>query len=93
MIFKVARINAQYIVLMSAPNAMLQVRNLGVQLFPSELKFFLRAYKDAIEGKKYGYLFLDLHPASESFLRVRTTIFSDDQEKVLYINNKGNNVA
>jgi hypothetical protein len=90
---KVARINSQYIVLMTAPNAALQVRNLGVQIFPKELQFFLRAYKNAVESQKYGYLFLDLHPASDPLLRVRTNIFKDDEEKVLYINNKGNNVA
>ena len=31
---KVARINSQYICLMSAPGAILQVKNLGMQIFP-----------------------------------------------------------
>jgi hypothetical protein len=88
----VARNNSQYIVLMSAPNAVLQVKNLGIQLFPREVNFFMGAYKDAIDSQKYGYLFLDLHPASRPELRVRTKIFSDDKEKVFYINNKWNNV-
>ena len=82
---KVARINSQYIVLMSAPNAALQIRNLGVQLFPKNLGYFLNAYKDAT-STPYGYLFLDLHPASNPLLRIRTKIFKDDDEKTLYIN-------
>lgn len=52
-----------------------------------------KAYKDAINTKKYNYLFLDLHPASNPLLRVRTNIFKEDKEKTLYINNRGNNVA
>jgi hypothetical protein len=82
---KVARINSQYIVLMSAPNSALQIRNLGVQLFPRKLKFFLDAYKDAT-SIPYGYLVLDLHPASNPLLRLRTNIFKGDEEKTLYIN-------
>lgn len=82
---KVARINAQYIVLMSAPNSALQIRNLGVHLFPKRLNYFLKAYKDAT-FIPYGYLVLDLHPASNPLLRLRTNIFKGDNEKTLYIN-------
>lgn len=82
---KVARINSQYIILMSAPNFALQIRNLGVQLFPRRLKFFLRAYKDATSSP-YGYLVIDLHSASNPIMRLRTNIFKEDEAKTLYIN-------
>ena len=82
---KVARNNAQYIVLMRAPNAALQIRNLGSQLFPRQLPFFLDAYRQAT-NKPYAYIFLDLHPASHSAsLKVRTNIFPDDKERTLFI--------
>uniref|UniRef100_A0A1I8BGM5 Uncharacterized protein n=1 Tax=Meloidogyne hapla TaxID=6305 RepID=A0A1I8BGM5_MELHA len=44
---KVARQNAQYIVFMRSPNSALSVRNIGVQLFPRQLDYFLDAYKQA----------------------------------------------
>ena len=84
---KVARMNAQYIILMSAPNSALQIRNLGVQLFPKRLKFFLKSYRDAT-SVPYGYLVIDVNPASNPLLRLRTSIFKEDEEKILYINNQ-----
>lgn len=84
---KVARMNSQYIILMAAPNSALQIRNLGVQLFPRRLKFFLKSYRDAT-STPYGYLLIDLHPVSNPLLRLRTNIFKDDDEKILYINSQ-----
>lgn len=78
---KVARQNAQYIVLTRAPSSELSIRNLGIQLFPGpgRLYFFLDAYRQATR-EKYSYLFIDLHPASDPSLRLRTNIFPDDSE-------------
>lgn len=61
---KVARQNAQYIVLMRSPNSALSVRNIGVQLFPGRLNFFLSAYRQATE-RPYGYLLIDMHASSD----------------------------
>ena len=73
-VLKVARVNSHYICLMRSPAAQLQIRTLGSQLFPSQLSYFLDAYKKATE-KLYGYLFLDLHAASNPILKLRTSIF------------------
>lgn len=81
---KVARQNSQYIVLMRAPNSALSIRNIGVQLFPRQLDYFLESYKDAT-ADKYGYLVLDLHAASDSILRLRTNIFEEDEQKTIYL--------
>lgn len=78
---KVARNNAQYIVLMKAPNAALQIRTLGSQLFPGRLPYFLDAYNKATENN-YGYLLLDLHASSPPELRLRTNIFPADDHTV-----------
>jgi hypothetical protein len=80
---KTARQNAQYIVLTRAPSSALSIRNLGVQLFPGpgQLAFFLSAYKQATT-QNYSHLFLDLHPASESTLRLRSNIFQEDKQPV-----------
>ncbi|KAH7706677.1 Protein Y57G11C.18 [Aphelenchoides avenae] len=78
---KVARNNSQYIVLMKAPNAALQMRTLGAQLFPGRLPYFLDAYAKATE-KNYGYLLLDLHAAGSPQLRLRTDIFPGEDVTV-----------
>lgn len=77
---KVVRQNSMYIVLLRAPNSALAIRNLGIQLFPRELAFFMDAYKQATQTERYSYLFIDLHPLSHSSLRLRTNIFKDEQE-------------
>jgi hypothetical protein len=75
---KVARLNSQYIVLTRAPSSILSIRNLGSQLFPGHLGFFLDAYRQAT-GKNYGYLFIDLHPASDPLLRLRSSVFKQPE--------------
>ena len=84
---KVARDNSQYIALMNSPSAALNIRTLGSQLFPRQLDYFLSAYKSAC-SKRFGYLFIDLAPSSDPILRLRTNIFKDDDEKVIFIPSK-----
>nr|CAD2206667.1 unnamed protein product [Meloidogyne enterolobii] len=81
---KVARQNAQYIILMRSPNSALSIRNIGVQLFPRQLDYFLDAYKQAT-NIPYGYLLIDLHASSDPNLRLRTNIFKEDEEKIIFI--------
>lgn len=76
---KVARQSAQYLILMRAPNSLLSVRNIGVQLFPHQLEFFLDAYRKAT-AQPYGYLLIDMHASSSPLLRLRTNIFKQDRE-------------
>jgi len=80
---RVARNNSQYIILMRAPNAVLHIRNLGAQLFPGQLAYFMDAYRKSTE-EPYGYLVLDLHAGSLPSLRLRTQIFPDDGEKIIF---------
>uniref|UniRef100_A0A183C3U6 Uncharacterized protein n=1 Tax=Globodera pallida TaxID=36090 RepID=A0A183C3U6_GLOPA len=77
---KAARMSAQYLVLMRAPNSLLSIRNIGVQLFPRQLDFFLDAYRKAT-ARPYGYLLIDMHAASDPMLRLRTNIFKEEQEE------------
>nr|CAD2198364.1 unnamed protein product [Meloidogyne enterolobii] len=85
---KVARQNAQYIVIMRSPNSVLAVRNIGVQLFPRQLDYFLDAYRQATKIP-YGYMLIDMHASSDSNLRLRTNIFKDDEEKIIFISKNG----
>jgi hypothetical protein len=85
---RIARQNAQYIVLMRSPNAMLSIRNIGVQLFANQLPFFLDSYKLAT-AEPYGYLLIDLHAASNLALKLRTQIFKDDEGIVIFLPKNG----
>jgi len=84
---KVARQNAQYIVLMRSPNSALSIRNIGVQLFPRQLNYFLDAYRQATNNP-YGYLILDMHASSDPLLRLRTNIFKEN-EKIIFTPQNG----
>ena len=81
---KVARNNSQYIVLMRAPNAALSIRNLGLQLFPNQLDYFLDAYRQATTDN-YGYLVIDLSATSVPLMRLRTNIFKEQENEELTI--------
>nr|CAD2190721.1 unnamed protein product [Meloidogyne enterolobii] len=85
---KVARQNAQYLILMRSPNSALSVRNIGTQLFPRKLDFFLDAYRQAT-NEPYGYLLIDMHASSDPILRLRSNIFTDDNEKLIFIPKNG----
>jgi hypothetical protein len=82
---KVPRQNSMYIILTRAPASQLAIKNLGIQLFPRQLDFFLDAYKQATRDL-YSYLFIDLHPSSDPTLRLRTNIFRDqDQPQTIFL--------
>lgn len=85
---KIARQNAQYLVIMRSPNSLLSVRNIGTQLFPRQLDYFLDAYKQATR-EPFGYLLIDMHASSNPILRLRTSIFKEDEEKVVFIPKNG----
>lgn len=78
---KTARNNSHYIMLMRNPAGELQIKNLGMQLFPGKQKYFMESYINAT-NENFQYLFLDLHPASHPILRLRTHIYPDEFTKI-----------
>ncbi|KAL3075559.1 hypothetical protein niasHT_036579 [Heterodera trifolii] len=79
---KVARLSAQYLVLMRAPNSLLSIRNIGVQLFPRQLDFFLDAYRKAT-ARPYGYLLIDMHASSDPEEQAKISQLIHDNSKWL----------
>lgn len=69
--------------LLRNPSGQLQIRNLGIQLFPRQLGYFMDAYKKAT-AENFGYLLIDIHPRSREMVRLRTHIFPDECQ-VLFI--------
>lgn len=63
-------LNAQYIILFKIRRDVSQVKCLGRQLYPQQMRFLLDAYIKAT-SKPYKYLVLDLHPQTPEELRVR----------------------
>ena len=51
--------NVQYVVLFKNPADVLQIRTIGIKMFPSEHRFLTSAYTNAVTSP-YGYLLLDL---------------------------------
>ena len=70
-------LNSTYIVVYKNPRDQSQIRHLACQMFPSKPKFLQVAYEDATKDP-YRYLFLDFHPNSPEFARVRGNIFPYD---------------
>ena len=72
-------LNSNYLVLFRNPRDVNQVQYLARQMYPrGESKAMIEAFKDAT-SILYGYLFIDLKQNTPDFLRLRTSIFSDDQ--------------
>jgi len=78
---RIMRINSDYLVLMGTKNGILQIRNIGVQLFPGELDFFLEAYYKAT-ANPYGYLLIDNSPKTPRELRLRKGIIPGEEQLV-----------
>lgn len=85
---RIPRLNAQYLVLMRSPNSALSIRNIGVQLFPRQLDYFLDAYRQATI-QPYGYLLIDMHASSDPILRLRTGIFKEDEDRIIFTPKSG----
>ena len=63
-------LNSTYIVVFKNPRDQSQIRHLACQMFPSKPKFLQAAYEEETKDP-YRYLFLDFHPNSTEFERVR----------------------
>ena len=67
-------LNSTYIVVFKNPRDQTQIHRLACQMFPSKPKFLQAAYEEETKDP-YRYLFLDFHPNSLEFARVRGNIF------------------
>lgn len=84
---KDVRLNVHYYIIMKSFTLKGQIKHLGTQLFPGDVKFLPDAYKKACD-KKFSYLVIILHPLWEDELRVCSTIFSSEYLSV-YISENG----
>lgn len=75
---RTVRANSHYIILMRDRSGILQIRTLGMQLFPRSLPYFMDSYNGATE-KQFSYLLINMHPAAEEEYRLVSRIFPDDK--------------
>ena len=69
--------NAHYIVAFKNPRDQLGVRNVLLQSFPTTWKDSLETFHEATT-RPYGYLVLDLHPASSDQQRLLSHLLKDE---------------
>ncbi|GIY42065.1 hypothetical protein CDAR_282641 [Caerostris darwini] len=70
-------LNAHYIILFRNNRDQSQIACFGRQVFPDRSKFFMDAYKKAT-ADKYQFLLVDCLPTTDDELRLRQSIFPDN---------------
>lgn len=77
-------LNVKYIVLFANPRDTMQIKYLGRQIFPSNGERLYEAYVDAV-NRMWGYLLVDLNHNTRPELRLRSNIFPDEGDMIIYI--------
>jgi hypothetical protein len=67
-------LNSHYLVLFKNARDATQISHLAGQMYPGKSKFMIESYPDATSSP-FSYLLIDLKPATEDKLRLRTNIF------------------
>lgn len=80
-------LNTHYIVLFKNARDKQQVKTLARQMYPNNTKSLEEAYTDATK-RSYGYLVLNLKPATDELCRMVSRIFTDEQPAVVYVPSK-----
>ena len=75
-------LNTSALVLMKGMRNSSQIRYLAGQIYPGNTAYLLDSYKDAVR-ENFGYLVVDMAPATPDLYRLRTHIFSD-KDTVVY---------
>ena len=80
-------LNAHYITLFKNVRDRAQIIHLAKQMYPGNVSFMREAYEDSTK-KAYGYLLIDLKPATPDELRLRSNIFPEEYPTTVYVPKK-----
>jgi hypothetical protein len=69
-------LNTHYMVLFKNPRDATQIRTLGCQMYPENVRLLTDAYRDAT-SKPYGYLLVNLRPEACDALRILTDVLAE----------------
>ena len=84
---KTISLNINYLFLLNNPRDRFQIFSLARQLYPEKPKFIMECFRDAVEEKKYGYLFLDFTQSLNKNLKVSAELDLENNrliKRVLY---------
>lgn len=70
-------LNTHYNIIFRSKRDRSQIARMNTQMFPGHPQFLQSAY-DQATSRPYGYLVIDLHPATPESLSVRSGIFPDE---------------
>ena len=73
--------NSSYLIVMSSPRDRAQISYLARQIYPSQSKFLIEAYRSATE-QPHGYLLMDFRQSTPEKFRVRTKILPNENTEV-----------
>jgi hypothetical protein len=76
-------LNCHYLILLNNPRDRSQIYFLARQMYPTNSKFLVEAYGDAVEGKQYGYLFIDLKQTTPKKFRIQTGVL-ENETRIVY---------
>lgn len=71
-------LNSCYLFLFNNPRDQTSILNLAKQISPSNTKYVVDAYRQAV-SRKFGYLFIDLKPNTSNDLRLRTGLIPGEE--------------
>ena len=76
-------LNCHYLILLNNPRDRSQIYYLARQMYPTNPNFLIECYGDAVESKKYGYLFIDCKQTTNKRFRIQTGVLKDE-ERIIY---------
>lgn len=76
-------LNANYLFLFKNPRDGLQIKVLGRQMFPSNVRYLTESFTDATRNP-YGYLCVDMKADTPEHLRLRADILNPDRQ-IVYV--------
>ncbi len=71
---KAIQLNTKYIVIFRSPRDVMQLRILGMQLYPSRPSAVVEAYTDAIKEHQFAHLVIDMTAQCEDEIRIRSQV-------------------
>lgn len=81
-------LNSHYLLLLSSRRDRNQIARLASQLYPGETGHFMSAYKEAL-SREFGYLLVDLTPATKEEYRLRTNILPTQYPIIIFQKSNG----
>lgn len=80
---RIMNLNAHYLIIFRLTRDERQIYCLGAQMMPENSKFIYHSYKLATKTP-YSYLMIDLHPTTEVYARLRSSVFIEG-DTVFYL--------